>query len=161
MEDYTMDNMDMPSAMDDMGAYQATDMQVDVDPAAMAAVAGFGMVAFVIWFAIIVLVIVSMWKIFVKAGQPGWASIIPIYNCYVMLQIAGKPGWWLLLFFVPFVNIVIAIMMWHGVSRAFGKDIGFTLGLIFLGIIFLPILAFGSATYRGVHTDASIPQPTA
>ena len=88
-----------------------------------------------------------MWKVFVKAGQPGWAAIVPIYNLYVMTQIAGKPGWWLLLFFIPFVNIVIAILLSIAIAQKFGKGAGFGVGMTFLGFIFMPILGFGDAQY--------------
>src|SRR4051812_39144771 len=86
--------------------------------------------------AVTIIVIVGQWKAFEKAGQPGWACIIPIYNMYIMLKIAGKPTWWLLLFLVPFVNIVIAIWVTNMISKSFGKDEGFTIGLILLGFIF-------------------------
>lgn len=95
-----------------------------------------------------VFMIICLWKIFTKAGQPGWASLIPLYNTYIMLKIAGKPGWWLLLLFIPFVNFVIMILAMIGLANNFGKGGGFAVGLIFLGIIFFPILAFGSAQYR-------------
>ena len=120
----------------------------DIDPAMAAAFAGIGLVFFIVWGAVMVFMIMSMWKLFVKAGQPGWAALIPIYNAYILFKMADKPGWWLLLLLIPFVNIVIIFIVWHEISKAFGKDVGFTLGLVFLGIIFLPILAFGSATYR-------------
>ena len=120
----------------------------DIDPAAAAALAGFGFVAFIVWLAVIVLMIVSSWKIYAKAGQPGWASIIPIYNLIVLLQIVQKPLWWIVLLFIPFVNFVVIIMIYHELSKAFGKGVGFTIGMIFLSIIFFPILAFGSATYQ-------------
>ncbi|MBN2357705.1 signal peptidase I [candidate division KSB1 bacterium] len=89
------------------------------------------------------------WKIFVKAGKPGWAVIIPFYNIYVLLEIVGRPGWWLILFLIPFVNIIIGIIIYVDLAKAFGKGTGFALGLIFLGFIFFPILAFGSAKYVG------------
>jgi uncharacterized membrane protein YoaK (UPF0700 family) len=89
-----------------------------------------------------------MWKLFVKAGEPGWASIIPIYNAIVMLKIAGKPLWWFLLYLIPIVNIVIAIIVTVALAKNFGKDVGFAVGLILLPIIFYPILAFGSAQYH-------------
>ena len=98
--------------------------------------------------AITVLLIASLWKVFEKANQPGWASIIPIYNILVMLRVAGKPWWWLLLYLIPVVNIVLAIMMTHAISTKFGNGVGFTLGLIFLPFIFFPILAFGDYTYQ-------------
>ena len=106
-------------------------------------------VIIVIYLAIIVLIIASMWTIFSKAGKPGWASIVPIYNLIVLLEIVGKPWWWLLLMLIPIVNIVILIIVWHNLSLSFGKGGGFTVGLILLGIIFLPILAFGDAKYVG------------
>jgi Family of unknown function (DUF5684) len=102
-----------------------------------------------IYLAIIVLMIASMWTIFSKAGKPGWASIVPIYNLIVLLEIVGKPWWWLLLMLIPIVNIVILIIVWHNLSLSFGKGGGFSVGLILLGIIFLPILAFGDAKYVG------------
>jgi hypothetical protein len=84
-----------------------------------------------------------------KAGQPLWAGFVPFYNLYLALKIAGRPGWWLILFFIPFVNIVIAIIFGIDLAKSFGKGTGFGLGLAFLGFIFIPILAFGSARYIG------------
>ena len=105
--------------------------------------------AIIIYLAIIVLMIVSMWKIYEKAGKPGWACIIPIYNIIVLLEIVGKPWWWLLLFCIPFVNFIFMIWMMNLLSKSFGKTEGFTIGLIFLGIIFIPILGLGEAQYVG------------
>jgi uncharacterized protein DUF5684 len=101
-----------------------------------------------VWLVVVVIVIAAMWKVFIKAGRPGWAAIVPIYNLIVLLQVAGKPGWWILLLLIPLVNIIVFILMYAGVARNFGKGVGFTLGLIFLGFIFFPILAWGSAEYR-------------
>ena len=103
----------------------------------------------IVWFAVVVFVIVSMWKVFTKAGKPGWGAIIPFYNVYLLLKIAGKPGWWLVLYFIPLVNIVIAIIACIGVAQNFGKSAGFGVGLALLGFIFFPILAFGDAQYVG------------
>ena len=90
------------------------------------------------------------WRIFEKAGKPGWASLIPIYNTIILLEIVGKPWWWLLFFiFLPPVGIVLAIWMTNLLSLSFGKEVGFTFGLIFLGFIFYPILAFSNAEYIG------------
>jgi hypothetical protein len=100
-------------------------------------------------FAVIILVIASNWKVFSKAGQPGWAAIIPIYNVYVMCKVAGRPGWWLLLFLIPLVNFIIAIILNVDVAKRFGKGVGFAIGMIFLSFIFWPILGFGSAQYQG------------
>jgi hypothetical protein len=89
------------------------------------------------------------WKVFSKAGQPGWASLIPIYNAYVLCKVAGRPGWWILLMLIPIVNIVIFILVAIDVAKAFGKGAGFGIGLLLLPIIFYPILGFGSAQYQG------------
>ena len=93
--------------------------------------------------------LIGMWKLFTKAGQPGWASIIPIYNTYILCKIVGKPGWWVLLFFIPLVNLIIAVILMVGLARSFGKGTGFGIGLVFLSFIFIPILGFGDATYQG------------
>ena len=99
--------------------------------------------------AILFVVFAGIWKVFTKAGQPGWASLVPIYNIYVLTQIVGKPGWWILLLFIPVVNIVIAIILAIELAKSFGKGTGFGVGLAFLGVIFYPILGFGDATYQG------------
>ena len=108
----------------------------------------------IVGLVIAVIGIASMWKLFTKAGQPGWASIIPIYNLYVLCKISGKPGWWLLLCIIPFVNFVIVILLFLGLAKNFGKGAGFGIGLVFLGFIFLPILAFGDARYQGATPPA-------
>jgi hypothetical protein len=105
----------------------------------------------VIYLAVIVFIIASMWKLFEKAEQPGWAAIIPIYNTYIMLKIGGKPGWWLLLMFIPVLNIIFLVWLMNMISKSFGKDEGFTVGLVLLGIVFIPILAFGDARYLGPY----------
>jgi len=110
------------------------------------AAGGFGAI---IWLLVAILVIAGMWKVFTKAGKPGWAAIIPIYNTIVLLQIAGKPIWWIVLLFIPIVNIVIAVMVMISVAKAFGKGTGFALGLLFLSPIFIPILGFSDAQYTG------------
>ena len=102
----------------------------------------------IIYLAVTVFYLVALWKVFVKAGQPGWTIIIPFYNLYVLLQIAGKPGWWLLLMFIPVVNLVISIIMYVGVANNFGKGTGFAIGLFLLPFIFVPILAFSDAQYN-------------
>lgn len=101
----------------------------------------------VVYLAVIILLIVSLWKIFTKAGKPGWASIIPVYNLIVMIQIAGKPLWWIALLLIPFVNLVVAILLVFAIAKAFGKGGGFAAGMILLPIVFYPLLAFGNATY--------------
>ena len=88
-----------------------------------------------------------MWKEYAKAGQPGWASIIPIYNMIVLLQIVRKPLWWIVMFFIPLVNLIFFILLYLELAKAFGKSGAFAAGLIFLSPIFFPILGFGSAQY--------------
>lgn len=114
-----------------------------------------GMLALLIQLAIFVLIIAGLWKVFTKAGKPGWAAIIPIYNFIVLLEIAGKPIWWILLLLIPCVNIVIAILVWIDVAKAFGKGAGFGVGLALLGFIFIPILGFGSDRYIGPPQQAA------
>ena len=106
---------------------------------------------------IALLLIVAMWKVFTKAGQPGWASIIPIYNLYIWCKIVGRPGWWILLMLIPFVNIIVGIILCIDMAKSFGKGAGFGIGLALLGIIFWPILGFGSAQYQGPAASAGVP----
>ena len=107
----------------------------------------------VAYFAILILIIASMWKIFEKAGKPGWAAIIPIYNIIVLLEIVGKPVWWIILLLIPLVNFIFLIIITHRLSTSFGQGIGTTLLLIFLPFIGYPMLGFGSATYVGAPKD--------
>lgn len=115
------------------------------------ACAGMSGMMSIVWVAIIILGVASMWRTYVKAGRPGWAVLIPIYNAYVLLQIVGKPGWWLLLFFIPVVNVIISILVLVSLAKSFGKGGGFAVGLLFLPLIFYPILGFGSARYIGAQ----------
>lgn len=101
-------------------------------------------------FVVFIILLVAGWRIFEKAGKPGWASIIPFYNVIVLLEIVGKPWWWLLLMiFVPLGNFIWGIWTMNLMAKSFGKNEGFTVGLILLPFIFYPILGFGSADYRG------------
>ena len=109
----------------------------------------------IIWLAVLVGIIAGVCKTFVKANQPGWASLIPIYNMYIMLVIAGKPAWWIILMLIPIVNIVVAIIALIAFAQKFGKGAGFGLGLALLGFIFFPILGFGSARYIGAGAAAA------
>ena len=115
-----------------------------------------------IYLAILVLMIASLWVVFTKAGQPGWACIIPIYNIWVILKIVGRPGWWLLLYLIPFVNIVVWIIVAIDMAHSFGKGGGFAVGLILLPFVFYPILAWGDATYEGpAASGGAMPQAPA
>ena len=124
---------------------QITDnIPFDVEPSKKMA-----QIALAVILAFTVLVLIGTWKIYTKAGQPGWASIIPIYNIVVLLQIARKPGWWvLLLLFVPVVNFILMLVVDISLAKQFGKGAGFGLGLFFLPLIFYPALGFGRAEYQ-------------
>ena len=106
---------------------------------------------FLVWLGFIVFFIAAMWKVFEKAEQPGWTAIVPIYNLYIMTKIGGKPGWWVIMFFLPVVNLIFLIWLYNMISKSFGKDEGFTAGLVILGFIFWPVLGFGSAQYQGPY----------
>ncbi len=101
----------------------------------------------VFYVGIITLLLVSLWKIVAKAGEPGWAGIIPVYNMMILAKIAEKPIWWGALVLIPIAGIVFQIWIWNRVVKRFGLSEGFTVGLVLLPIIFLPILAFGSHKY--------------
>lgn len=103
----------------------------------------------VIQIAVLVLVIASMWRIFTKAGKPGWAVLVPIYNAIVLLEIVGKPWWWIFLVIIPPISLIFGIIVIVELAKAFGKSGGFAVGLILLGFVFFPILAFGDAEYLG------------
>lgn len=120
------------------GTYQSTTEMPQMSPAVT-----------IIYLAIMVLELVAMWKLYVKAGKPGWAAIIPIYNVIVMLQIAKKPWWYLLLMLVPIVNFVIGIITTIAFVKAYGKDTAFAVLTIFFAPIMYPILAFGNSEYQG------------
>lgn len=107
------------------------------------------------WLAAGVVIIVGGWKVFEKAGQPGWAIVVPIYNVYVMLKVAGRPGWWLILYMIPLVNVIIAIVVAIDIAKAFGQSAAFGFFLLFLlcGIGYL-ILGFGDYEYQGAAVAA-------
>ncbi len=102
-----------------------------------------------IWSLIILLVmVIALWKVFTKAGEPGWKSLIPIYNSYVLVKISGRPGWWFLLFFIPIVSLVVYIMVSIDIAKAFGKSATFgVVGLWLFSFIGFMILGWGDSTY--------------
>lgn len=112
-------------------------------------------VFFLLACTVAVIMIASMWKVFVKAGKPGWAAIIPIYILLILLEIAGRPGWWFLLFLVPVLNFVMAIIVYLDLAKSFGKGAGFAVGLLLLSFVFWPILGFGDAKYLGPAAASS------
>lgn len=113
-----------------------------------------GLVGFVLYIGFIVLILASMWKIFAKMTQPGWYGIIPIFNYCVIAKQSGKDWWWGLLPLVPCIGVIFLIILLNELSKLFGKGVGYTIGLIFLPFIFLPVLAFGSAEYQGPQGKA-------
>lgn len=114
-----------------------------------AAAAGIGIGFVLLYIAILLVVLIGMWKVFTKAGKPGWAILIPIYNTIVMIEIAKRPIWWILLLFIPVVHIIVGIIIIIDIAKAFGKGAGFAMGLVFLPFIFYPILGFGDSKYTG------------
>ena len=118
-----------------------------------------GPLFWIFYLAFTILILAALWKIFTKAGQPGWACIIPIYNLYVWCKIVGRPWWWILLMLIPFVNFIIAIILLIDLAKSFGKGVGFGIGLLLLPFIFFPILGFGSAQYQGPTAGGLAPAP--
>ena len=114
----------------------------------------FSLAASIASLALSVLLIVAMWRIFQKAGKPGWASIVPFYNIYIMYEITWGNGWRFLMLLIPFYNIVLGIQTQVKLAKAFGKSGGFAVGLIFLTYVFCPILAFDGSVYQGVPGKA-------
>ena len=108
-----------------------------------------GLVVLLIYLVILIGAIAGGWKVFAKAGEPGWAILVPIYNIIVFLKICGRPLWWIVLMLIPFVSIVISIILCLDLAKKFGKGAGYAVGLFLLGFIFLPMLGFGDAQYEG------------
>ena len=123
--------------------YAGTSYGVSTTSGLTGAIAAMGLFFWVLSMALSILMIISLWKIFKKAGKPGWASIIPIYNIYIMCEIAEKEWWYVLLSCVPFANIYAMIVLYNGMAKKFGKSGGFVAGMILLPVIFFPMLAFG------------------
>ena len=123
--------------------YAGTSYGVSTTSGLTGAIAAMGLFFWVLSMALSILMIISLWKIFKKAGKPGCASIIPIYNIYIMCEIAEKEWWYVLLSCVPFANIYAMIVLYNGMAKKFGKSGGFVAGMILLPVIFFPMLAFG------------------
>jgi len=119
------------------------------DASAFAAIAAIFAVMLIPFLIISVILIISYWKIYEKAGKPGWASLIPIYNIIVLLEIVGKPTWWVILILFPCTAPIFGIWLTNLLSKSFGQSEGFTIGLLLLGFVFYPVLAFGNYKYLG------------
>ena len=126
-----------------------TDYSSMMDPAAAGAMAGAMMIYYIILLAVSIISIIGMWKMFDKAGKPGWAAIVPFYNMYCLFEIGWGNGWMFLLMFVPCVGTVFQIILFFKLASAFGRGVGFGFGLLFLSPIFYMILGFGEADYIG------------
>ncbi len=140
---------DFPEEMPSVEDYN-TEIPLDTVPQAeinYAPLAGMGVGFMIVWAAVVIIGILTMWKIFSKAGKPGWAAIIPLYNIIVLLQIIGRPAWWILLFFVPFANLVISVIMSLDLAKVFNKSTLFGIMLLWFIPVGYFILAFGSAKY--------------
>tara|TARA_R110000765_G_scaffold26526_10_gene64758 strand:- start:425 stop:817 length:393 start_codon:yes stop_codon:yes gene_type:complete len=103
----------------------------------------------ILYLVFLIVILAGFWKMFAKAGQPGWAAIVPIYNAYIMCKIAGRPGWWVVLLLIPYLNLIFWIIVMLDLAKSFGKSIGFAVGMILFSFIFIPILGFGDAEYQG------------
>ena len=114
---------------------------------------GGGFVSF-LFFAVWIVTIVWLWKIFEKAGKPGWGALIPIYNLILWLEIVRRPGWWIILIvIVPFANIICSIIVIFDLAKSFGKGVGYGFGLLFLPLIFFPMLGFSDAEYTPIKRE--------
>ncbi|MBO0900924.1 signal peptidase I [Cellulomonas sp. zg-ZUI222] len=133
----------------------STFLTVPLTDAEAAAAAGSVVVALIFSLVFYVIGCLGLMGIFTKAGQPGWAAFVPIYNTIVLLQVVGRPLWWFLLLLVPGVNVVALIIIMHDLSKSFGHDAGFTVGLVLLSVVFTWILWLGSSTYRGPAAAAA------
>jgi hypothetical protein len=130
-----------------MDLFTMTVLAQEADDVAGAAAGGVAMLLNCAFLIVGIVAIVGMWKTFSKAGKPGWAAIIPIYNTIVALEICGRPIWWIILFLIPCVGIVIAIIVFIDVAKSFGKGAG--IGILMLFGIGWIILGFGDAQYKG------------
>ncbi len=133
------------------------------DPTTTTAVSQSSPMLLIIDLVLIVLAVAAMWRIFEKAGEAGWMSIVPIFNTIVLLKIAGKEWWWVLLLFIPLVNIVVILLVALALAKSFGKSSVFgVVALFFFSIIGYLILGFGSASYigpGGVAVTTPVPAP--
>ncbi len=125
--------------------------------AAEGAAVAFSAVMYCVIFLLAIAAIAGMWKVFSKAGKPGWAAIIPFYNAYTLMEIVGRPVWWFILLFIPCVNIVVLILVMLDLAKSFGKGPGYGIGLALLSFIFMPMLGFGDATYKGPSVTPGAP----
>lgn len=155
----------LAQATTDFNSYDFNSSYSAASNADAATAAGVGIVLMLIYLFFVTIfsaiMIVSMWKIFTKAGKEGWAAIIPIYNVIVELEIIRKPIWWIVLMLIPFVNLVVFIIISLELAKVFGKSAGFGILLALVPIIGYPMLAFGDAKYQGAPGGGTAPQAPA
>ena len=118
-------------------------------PAAAQIGSGFPIAFLLIILAVSILLIAANWIIYERAGRAGWKCLIPFYNIYVLMEISGKPGWWMFLLFIPLVGLVIYFLAMLSLAKKFGRSELFGVGIFLLPMIFLPLLAFGGSQYEG------------
>lgn len=159
LDNLNIGKIDMESTtFDGTSDLNSTEYATATDPMLSAFIGTYSLVILVI----AIVAIVALWKVFTKAGKPGWAAIIPFYNVYVMLQIVGRPSWWLLLFFIPLINIVISVVLALDIAKSFGRSSMFgILANFILSPIGYLIIGFGSAQYVGPAAATGGPTPPA
>jgi hypothetical protein len=114
------------------------------------------LILFLVVIALIIFYVAAFWRILDKAGVPGWGAIIPIYNIYLWCKVVGRPGWWVVLLFIPVVSVIVMLILSLDLAKAFAKTTGFGIGLWILSVIFVPILGYGSSTYVGPNPTALV-----
>lgn len=136
-----------------------TTLATEVANTTAAAGAGAGsIVGGLIGYLLVAFALVGVFK---KADEPVWQAFVPIWNTVILIKVSGKPIWWIVLLLIPIVNIVILVLIYHGLSTSFGHGAGFTAGLFFLSIIFLYILGYDSNPYQGAKDRAPAGYATA
>lgn len=105
-------------------------------------------IIWIVYFAFIAVVLAGNWKVFEKAGEPGWAVLVPFYNTWVLIKVSDNPWWFFVLMFIPLVQIYPSVKVPYDIAKEFGQGAGFGLGMIFLPFIFFPLLGFGDYEYQ-------------
>lgn len=140
----------------------------NISAAAATTLIGALMVWLIIILAIAIIQIIAMWKLFTKAGEKGWKSIIPIYNLVILFKISGLSPWLIFVYLaaiIPFIGwiapIALNAVLAYKLAKSFGKDAGWAVGIYFLAPIFYMILAFGKSQYVGPDGEVNAVETTA
>jgi len=128
----------------------------------IASIIAFFMTFMIVMLIVAIIMIIANWKIYEKAGKPGWASIVPVYAQIVLLEICELPTWKVILFFIPIANIYIIFIANIELAKKFGKSTGYGIAMVFFGVVLLPMLAFGKAQYQSydINNNNNYQQPT-